>query len=94
MIPYIPKRDYRFEYLWDVMSFIEENKCHDCAFKSDRPDYPMCFEIEAEIIDEKPVAALDDQGDDGVVCTRYRNEVLVEQEHPDQLRLFGVDSLG
>ena len=86
---YSPKRDYRFEYLTDVMSFVEERQCHDCAFKSDRPDYPMCFEVEGELFAENgPVGALDDQGNDGVVCTRYRNEVLAEQEHSDQGRLL------
>lgn len=86
---YRARRDYRFEYVWDVMEFIEENQCGTCAFKSDRPDYPMCFEIEGELISEEPVPALDDRGDEGVVCTRYRNDVLAEQAHPDQGRLFG-----
>ena len=84
---FFPRRDYRFEYLTDVMSFIER-QCATCAFKSDRPDYPMCFEIEAELFEEKPVEAFDDHGDDGIVCTKYREETLAEQEHPDQHRLF------
>lgn len=85
---YKAHRDHRFEYVWEVMSFIEERQCNSCGFKSDRPDYPMCFEIEAELIEEEPVPALDDRGDDGVVCTKYRDELLVEQEHPAQSRLF------
>lgn len=85
---YTARRDYRFEYVWDLMKFIEDEQCHDCAFKSDRDEYPMCFEIEAELISEQPVPALDDKGDDGVYCTRYRNDVLEEEAHPDQLRIF------
>lgn len=85
---YKATRDHRFEYVWDVMQFIEERQCETCAFKSDRDDYPMCFEIEAELISEEPVASLDDRGDDGVVCTRYRNDVLAEEAHPDQGRLL------
>ena len=85
---YTAKRDNRFEYVWDVMSFIEANQCWSCAFKSDRDGYPMCGEIELPLMEEKPVEALDDAGDDGVVCTKYRDEVLAEQEHPDQGRLL------
>lgn len=89
MSNYIPRRDYRFEYLTEVMDFVEERQCHDCAFKSDRDDYPMCFEVEGELFAENgPVEALDDLGDEGVVCTRYKNEVLAEIEHPDQGRLI------
>jgi hypothetical protein len=72
------------------MVFVEENQCEDCAFKSDRPDYPMCFEVEGELFAENgPVQSLDDLGAEGVVCVRYKNDVLAEQEHPDQLKLFG-----
>lgn len=85
---YTPRRDQRFHYIWDVMKFVEERQCMSCAFKSDRPDYPMCGEIELELIEEKPVEALDDLGDDGVVCTKYREATLTEQEHPSQHRLF------
>lgn len=85
---YIPRRDSRFEYIWDVMTFVEEQQCNSCAFKSDREDDPMCFEIEAELIAEEPVEALDDRGSDGVVCMKYVDEVLAEEEHPNQGRLF------
>lgn len=85
---YTPHRDERFDYIWELMEFIEETQCGTCAFKSDRFENPMCFEIEAEIIDEKPVADLDDKGSDGVECTRYRNDDLHEQAHADQGRLF------
>lgn len=88
MVVYKPQRDSRFEYIWDLMQFIEERQCERCSLKSDRPEYPMCFEIEAEILDEKPVADLDDRGEYGVVCTRYVDEVLAEEAHQNQLRLF------
>lgn len=85
---YEPKRDHRFEYIWDLMGFIEDNQCGTCAFKSDRPDYPMCGEIEAAVIEENEVPDLDDLGDDGLVCRRYREETLEEESHPDQSTLF------
>lgn len=90
---YKPTRDHRFEYVWEVMEFIEENQCKGCAFKSEHGEnsigepYFMCGEIEFLLADEQPVLDLDDVGDDGVVCRRYREEALAEQEHPDQLRL-------
>lgn len=94
---YTPHRDGRFHYLWDLMQFIEREQCRSCMFsKLNDPDedkdhaeeYPMCYEIEGAIITEEPVEALDDRGTDGVVCTRYKNRVLAEEEHPDQGRLF------
>lgn len=94
---YTPGRDARFEYLWDAINFIEENQCRTCAFsKLNDPDenrehaeeYPMCYEIEAAMLTEQPVEAIDDCGDDGVVCTKYRDVTLAEQEHIDQGRLF------
>lgn len=95
---YTPHRDGRFHYLWDLMEFIEDNQCRkNCAFsKLNDPDtaadhaneYPMCYEIEGAIITEEPVADLDDHGDDGVVCTRYRDYDLVKQAEPEQGRLL------
>jgi hypothetical protein len=85
---YKPHRDSRFEYVWEVMEFIETRQCVTCAYKAGLEETPMCGPIENELIMEKPVADLDDVGDDGVVCRRYRDEVLVEQEHPDQGRLI------
>ena len=79
------------------MNFIEEMQCKSCAFSKIVQDpenephssaYPMCFEIESELIAGGPVAALDDMGNDGVVCTKYKDALLAEQEHSDQSRLF------
>ena len=85
---YIPRRDSRFEYIWELLSHVEERQCNDCFFKSDREGYPMCGEVEAQVIEEGPVVELDDRGEHGVVCTKYRDVVLAEQEHIDQYRLF------
>lgn len=91
---YTPGRDYRFEYLWDLMEFIEEHQCRTCAFSklvtdnnAHAEEYPMCWAVEAQIMAEDgPVAALDDRGVEGVVCTRYRNaEAAVEEENQDTL---------
>jgi hypothetical protein len=84
---YIPRRDYRFEYLTEAASFIEERQCETCAFKSDRPEYPMCFEIEAVLWDEKPIVEWDDLGDQGLHCTKYRWQQLVDDE-TNQEKLF------
>lgn len=96
MKPYKAHRDERFEYLWDAMHFIEENQCRTCAYSklvtdpgAHAEDYPMCWNIEAQIIAEDGlVSALEDAGNDGIVCTEYRNAELAAQEHPDQGRLL------
>jgi hypothetical protein len=85
---YKAHRDYRFEYAHDVVHFIEEEQCFDCVFKNSDKDDMMCDEIAIGLILEEPLADLDDRGNDGVVCTKYRNDVLAEREHPDQHRLF------
>lgn len=85
---YKPRRDSRFEYMWDLMAWVEERQCKTCALKSDREDFPMCFEVEAEILEEKEVEALDDHGEYGVVCSRYANEDDAARDHSDQGRLF------
>lgn len=78
---YKPQRDRRFEYLWEVMAFIEDNQCRSCKFsrlqdpdeeKNFAEEYPMCPEIEGALLTEEPVEALDDVGDDGVVCRKYQ----------------------
>lgn len=83
---YTPKRDYRFEYVGDVITFIEEYQCKGCAFMNDRGDGMfMCPEIEGELILEKSVPDLDDRGEHGVVCTRYRS--VDDYTHPDPLQM-------
>lgn len=94
---YEPKRDSRFEYIWDAMHFVEEMQCKGCAFsklqdESQDPEhaseYPMCYKIEAKFLLEEPVIELDDVGTHGVVCTLFKSVETANQEHPDQLRLI------
>jgi hypothetical protein len=94
---YTPRRTAEFEYVWELISHIEHNQCFDCAFSKPVVDpdsephsseYPMCYEIEAAIIAEEPLEALDEAPDGVVVCSLYKNKVLAEQEHPDQGRLY------
>lgn len=68
-----------YEYLWDLIGSIEENQCVTCRFRKN-PDeegqhaieYPMCFEVEGELIQEnEPVEALDRTESGMVVCTKY-----------------------
>lgn len=91
MSTYTPGRDYRFEYVTDVIEFVERFQCADCAFK-ESGEYPMCNEVSGQLLVQDsefaPVPELDDRGSDGVVCVKYRQDVLVEQEHPDQGRLL------
>lgn len=87
---WIPQRDYRFEYIWDGIKFVEEYQCQSCRFRKDADeDFPMCYEVEGAIIAEDgPVEALDDLGPSGVVCVKYRQgnpeDFVVD---PDQLTL-------
>lgn len=86
---YTAHRDYRFEYVGDVIEFIEERQCVTCKFCFDDPWTPMCGEISGAIVSEGPVEELDDLGDDGVVCRKY--ESLPPEPEPvdeDQLELF------
>ena len=84
---YFPRRDDRFEYLTEAASFVEDRQCTTCAFKSDRPDYPICFEIEGILLEEDPIIAWDDRGNAGLHCNKYRNEELADQE-VNQEKLF------
>ena len=79
---YEPGRKDGYYYIWELMADIEERQCRTCVFSKivDDPknephssEYPMCFQIEGEIVAENgPVEALD-KTDDGVVCSQYRN---------------------
>lgn len=86
---YKPHRDHRFEYLWDMMSFIEDNQCRTCVFRrTDDEDYPMCFEISGLLIEEEPVEQIDDIGELGLSCTKYRNGEPTPQQVDGQGELF------
>jgi len=86
---YKAHRDYRFEYVGDVIEFIEERQCVTCKFQTDDPSMPMCWEFSGAIVCEEPVEELDDLGDDGIVCRKY--EPLPPEPEPVdeyQLKLF------
>jgi len=93
----IPVKVRRYEYLWELMGELEQT-CETCRFrKSVREfndhavDYPMCLEVESEILHEdKPVEVLDEDEHGMVVCTKYRPGDPDETfgAHPDQQELF------
>ena len=92
---YTAHRDHRFEYVTDVMDFIEDNQCKVCRFRKnpnewDRAhaeEYPMCLEIEPKVITEEPVEELDDAGPLGVVCSLFKLGDPPPPKDPDQLML-------
>ena len=88
---YKPHRDERYEYLSDLMEFIESNQCHQCLFSKTVSDpsaaaleFPMCEEVEGELLSEASLDFLDDRGNDGVVCMKY----VGYEASPEQGRLF------
>lgn len=78
---YKPSRSARHYYMWDLMHEIEENQCRTCIHSKLQggydqefaEEYPMCGQVEGEIITEAPVECLDELPDGMVVCTAYRN---------------------
>ena len=94
---YKPHREYRFHDIWDLIHFIEENQCEACYFRKNphehdlqfATDYPMCYEIEGSIMSEEPVEELDDAGDSGVVCKRFKLGDPQPPDDPHQLSLLG-----
>ena len=68
---YIPRRDYRFEYVGEAMVHIENKQCLKCIHKMDDPDYPMCFDVGAFFFNEEPVPMVDDLGDAGLNCRKF-----------------------
>jgi hypothetical protein len=67
---YIPKRDYRFEYLDEVCAHIEETSCSlGCVHAEPDHEYlSVTCPIMAKIWDEEPMEEFDDRGDEGVFC--------------------------
>lgn len=72
---YTPHRDYRFEYIWEAMAFVEKRQCLTCVKRDDDPNYPMCSDVAefffAEIV---AIPMVDDRGDEGIVCTIYEGD--------------------
>lgn len=83
---YIPRRDYRFEYVTEAISFVEERQCIDCFFK-ESGEFPMCMEIQGNVMLEEPIEEWSDLGDEGLLCNKYRNEVVAGNE-VNQEKLF------
>lgn len=85
---YQPHRENRYEYIFDLMSDIEERQCQVCVYRSDREEYPMCFEIEGKIMTEEPVEELIDLDSQGVACTKFSPGEPLPDFDPNQLTLF------
>ena len=83
---------------WGAIYTIEETQCATCRFRKNPEvdgqhavDYPMCYEIEGELLLEKDFPeGLDEDEFGGVVCTKYRLGDPTETfgVHPDQLTLY------
>lgn len=69
---YIPRRDYRFEYIWEAMSYLEDHQCSTCKF-AEPGEYPMCIEVASFFLAEEPVEAVDDNDDEGIECRKYES---------------------
>jgi hypothetical protein len=99
---YVPRRDSRFDYIWEAMDHIEERQCVNCAFsklqdpdvdKSHAEEYPMCFEVEADFIVKEaahePIEYISDYAPLGLTCNKYEpvgKPVIAPDEN--QLPLF------
>lgn len=70
---YRPQRDHRFEYVHDAIHFIEQYQCGACVFRrTDDEEYPMCFEVSGTFYLEEPMEEIDDLGNDGLTCKKYK----------------------
>lgn len=79
MIPYIPRRDARFEYAEEACNFIEERQCSGCIHAVD-PEPDMlgggCGVLIAIVLEQKCENILgegidvEDLGSEGIRCTR------------------------
>lgn len=77
---YNPRRTARFEYLWEVMNFVEENQCRMCVHsklkdpdenKSHAEEYPMCYEVEGAMMLEEPVHEFDEDEHGLITCNKF-----------------------
>lgn len=82
---YIPRRDYRFEYMTEAMTNIEENSCSlGCVHAEMDNEYlSITCPVMNKIWDEKPIEEFEDAGDEGLFC-----KVRVPLETIGQGRLF------
>ncbi len=84
---YIPRRDYRFEYVTEAMEFVEVQECSTCVFREEG-EYPMCLPIAAKMTLEEPVEEINDLGDDGISCTKYKQGDPTPPQLEGQEKLF------
>lgn len=84
---YRPHRDYRFEYVFEAMSFVENNQCKTCVFREEG-EYPMCLPISGQFILEEPVEEIDDLDERGIACTKYRHGEPTPEQVEGQGELF------
>lgn len=69
---YYPKRDSRFEYVFEAMSHIEERFCSRGCTKAEAAtdEFPgMGCPVMDKIMLEEPVVEIDDLGKDGLFCS-------------------------
>lgn len=69
---YYPKRDSRFEYVWEALTHIENRFCSKGCRKAvgATEEFPgMGCPIIENIMIEQPVVEIDDLGKDGLFCT-------------------------
>lgn len=84
---YVPKRDQRFEYVTDAMNWVEKTQCNTCVFREEG-EYPMCLPVATKITLEKPVEEIDDQGDNGLLCLKYKEGTPTPPQVEGQKVLF------
>lgn len=90
---YVPRRTDRFEYVIDVINYVESQQCAGCAFREERD--AMCTPVATSLIVERPCEELNELEDQTVVCTRFVPDVehaprpsSVIDQIPGQLTLF------
>ena len=66
---YTPHRDYRWEYISDMLNWMEENQCFNCIFR-ETGEVIMCMEFQGQAFLEEPMEEWDDLGDEGVACNK------------------------
>lgn len=84
---YTPQRDRRFEYVTDAISWLEESQCNTCVFREEG-EFSMCLKISGQMILEEPVEEIDDQGDNGLLCTKHRDGTPTPPQVEGQEVLF------
>jgi hypothetical protein len=75
MQAYIPRRDHRFEYIYEAMQYVEQKQCKNCIKRDDDPNYPMCSDVAefffAEIVS---IPMVEDHGEYGIFCNIFEGD--------------------